>query len=251
MNPGNDLQPNMYSSDTYLNANETWHEPDGEWKADKVYSLLMGLGLHPQSICDIGCGTAAVLDHLGQVLGQSVALTGFEISQHAVRLAKAHHPNVTILQEDAETYRGQTFDLALVLDVVEHVEDYLGFMRSIRPLADIFIFHVPLDMAIQTVARMTPIMQSREAIGHLHYFSQETAQASIELAGYEILAHTLTTGSPDSRSSLFRKRAVDLLRSLTSKVVGEPNAARILGGFSLLVAARPLRLASDERAPDA
>lgn len=229
----------MYDDGAYLDANVGWHETDGLWKANRVHDLLGALALKPRSICDIGCGTGAVLDHLGGILGNDPNLMGFEVSRSAVELAHTKHPGVHILLGKAQEYSEQRFELALVLDVIEHVEDYLGFMRSVRHLADMFIFHIPLDMSVQTVARMSPLMLSRESIGHLHYFSSETARASVEYAGYDIVGDIFTTGSPDHRGSKARKSFGDMVRATGTRLVGSAVTARVLGGFSLLVAARP------------
>jgi len=228
----------IYNSGRYLDGNIGWHEGDAYWKATRVHALLSRMNVVPGSICDIGCGTGAILHHLGEMSGNSPSLTGFEISRHCVDEIRKKRPSIEVVPIDASTYALRKFDLALVLDVVEHVEDYLGFMRSLHHLADLFIFHIPLDMSVQTVARSSPLTRSRSTIGHIHYFSYETALASLEDAGFEIVETAFTTGSPEYRGPSWRRGAVMTARSLTTRLIGQRLSARLLGGFSLLAAVR-------------
>lgn len=229
--------PDIYTSGEYLLSNAAWHEPDGPWKAEQVRSFLDELRLSPQSISDVGCGTGLILETLGRMF-HAPLLVGFEVSEYCIEAIRAKASPVQVVVGSAGTYTENRFDLCLILDVIEHVEDYLGFMRSLRHLADVFIYHVPLDMAVQTVARSSPLMQSRASIGHLHYFSHETAIASVEHAGYEVIGWRYTTGSPDYRTSPQRKAIVDSTRAVSTRVLGPRLSARLLGGFSLLIAAR-------------
>lgn len=44
-----------------------------------------------------------------------------------------------------------SWDLVLVLDVFEHVDDYLGFLRGLSRIARNIIFHIPLDISVMRV----------------------------------------------------------------------------------------------------
>src|SRR5208282_2139793 len=77
-------------------------------------------------------------------------------------------------------------DLMLVLDVLEHVEDYFSFLRAIRALARYKIFHFPLDISVQAVMRKNGLLKRRFDYAHLHYFSKETALETLRDTGYQI-----------------------------------------------------------------
>jgi len=51
------------------------------------------------------------------------------------------------LEED--TY----FDSLLCIDVFEHVEDYIGFVKTLKSKATYKIFHIPLDISVLSVIR--------------------------------------------------------------------------------------------------
>ena len=84
-------------------------------------------------------------------------------------------------------------DVLMLLDVFEHVPDYLGFLSALRERAELFVFHIPLDMCAWSVTlRSRWMLQMRETYGHLHYFSYETALATLESAGYTIVDEFFT-----------------------------------------------------------
>jgi SAM-dependent methyltransferase len=229
-------RPSRYLDGTQLAAAPDWYESDAAWKAERVRDMMRKHALEPASICDVGCGTGGVLDHLSQTIPPTTRLVGYEMSPQAVALApEARRERITFVSEWAEKSEGG-FDLMLVLDVFEHVDDYLGFLRTIREKAGSFIFHIPLDVSVQTVLRASPFTRARESLGHLHYFSRDTSLATLHDTGYEIVDEELTQpgidlwGGKSRLARLPRKAAFRLNPRL---------AARVMGGFSLLVLARP------------
>ncbi len=83
--------------------------------------------------------------------------------------------------------------MAAAVDVFEHVEDYIGFLRKVARLARYGIFHIPLDISVQSILRDLP-MNNRRTAGHLHYFMKDTALATLDYAGLEILDWFYTPG---------------------------------------------------------
>jgi SAM-dependent methyltransferase len=229
-------RPSRYLDGTQLAAAPDWYESDAAWKAERVRDMMRKHGMEPGSICDVGCGTGGVLDHLSRTLPPTTRLVGYEMSPQAVALApEARKQRITFVSEWAEEYEGG-FDLMLVLDVFEHVDDYLGFLRAIRGKAGLFIFHIPLDVSVQTVLRGSPFTRARESLGHLHYFSRDTALATLHDTGYATADEELTQPGIDLWGGKSR------LARLPRKAVFRLNprlAARVMGGFSLLVLARP------------
>lgn len=222
----------MYNNGAYLTNNPGWHESDATWKASQVLSLLDAQKLRPKSIVDVGCGTGGVLDAIADSLHGS-QLVGYDPSAKAVNMVKRSERVDLRVGTPADV--DQRYDLLLSLDVFEHVEDYIGFLRSLRPIADRFIFHIPLDLSAQTVIRERPLLAARSGVGHLHYFTRATALASLETAGFEIICDKLLLPSdmPDRRP---RTRIANVPRRLT-QLLGAKLSARVLGGFTLLVLA--------------
>jgi len=134
---------------------------------------------------------------------------------------------------------GQTYDLMLCMDVFEHIEDYLGFLRRIRSIATWKVFHIPLEMHVNAVFR-DGFTRARNAVGHLHYFSAETAIAALRDAGYEIVGQEFTAAFASDGQVLRGGGAAALMRLPRRLLFSwSPNfLSKTLGGCSLLVLAR-------------
>lgn len=238
-NPGLGTVRQVYLSGEYAATNPGWHEKDAAWKADQVRAFLASHGLRPASMCDVGCGSGGVLAHLRSTLPPDVTLVGFEPAPTAFEIARASHPDVEFRSSPAAPNEGEQFDVALVLDVIEHVEDCFGFLRSLHDLARFYVFHIPLDMTVSSVARLRPLVEGRANAGHLHYFCRETALATVEESGFTIMGHRFTPVALTAPTTRRRTRILRLPRTVGAQLA--PNAtARLLGGFSLLVlATRP------------
>ena len=175
---------NLYVSGRYLELNPTWHVEQSGWKADHVYKMLHLLGVVPKSICDVGCGAGGVLRRLRDHYPEC-QLTGFDISPQAIKIARdLVESSIDVRVGNATTeIVDQHFDVALALDVFEHVEDFGAFLRGIQKIAQLKIFHIPLDMTVEAVLRPSVLKNRLNGAGHLHYFNKDTALAALTRGG--------------------------------------------------------------------
>lgn len=227
----------MYKDGSYLANNPNWHEQDSPWKAGKIAWLLAKNGISPSTLCEVGCGAGGILSCLAGQDATGTIFSGYEISPQAFELCKKKttprlkyfHKN---LLEDSDAW----FDVVMAIDVFEHVEDYFGFLRGLQKKARYKVFHIPLDLSVQAVLRSTPIMRQRLTVGHIHYFTKETALATLQDTGYEVIDYFYTNASElpnrNWKSKLWRVPR-EILFWISPDV-----AARLLGGFSLMVLAK-------------
>ncbi len=110
-------------------------------------------------------------------------------------------------------------------------------MRAVRPRGEYKLLHIPLDLSVQTVLRMEPILRVRRQVGHLHYFTKELALQALCDSGYTIIDHCYTASMNDLGPRTLRHRLASLPRRLLYSVHRD-LAVRLLGGYSLLVLAR-------------
>ena len=228
----------IYEDGTYLEANPGWHAEDSPWKADHVVRILRRNGLRPRTIAEVGCGAGEICRSLHRRLPEAT-IDGYEISPDAFALCRGNDlPRVRFHRGDfLRLQPGRRFDLVLTIDVLEHVADYPGFLVDLRPRGDWHVLHIPLELNVQAVARGEPLLNSRRRLGHLHFFSKETALAALREAGYEIVDHRYTLGSVDLPSRTPKMRLVAPLRRVLFALHAD-LAARLVGGCSLLVLAR-------------
>lgn len=225
----------LYKDGRYLELNPTWHAEDSSWKAKQIFDMIRRNKLQPNSICEVGCGAGEILSQLQLLLSGPVSFTGYEISPQAFQLCKARENERLqfrlgdlLLQDDAYS------NIVLAIDVFEHIEDYFGFLRRLRNKGRFKIFHIPLDLSAQAVLRGSPILRQRQTVGHLHYFTKETALAALVDTGYEILDHFYTSHCIDLPARSFKNALAKVPRKIAFQL-HQDLAVRILGGFSMMV----------------
>ncbi len=228
----------IYKDGQYLELHPTWHAEDSSWKAKQILRLIDRNRLQPKSVAEIGCGAGEVLNQLQLLLPTSCSFSGYEISPQAFEICKGResprlHFHLRDLLQEGAAY----FDIVLAIDVFEHVEDYFGFLKELHRKGRYKIFHIPLDLSVQAVLRSSPILLGRKILGHIHYFTKETALATLSDTGYEILDYFYTTHSLDLPAKSFKALLAKMPRRMLFKLCPDLTV-RVLGGFSLLVLTR-------------
>jgi SAM-dependent methyltransferase len=220
----------------YLKNNPTWHVEDSPWKAKQILKMLERNPINPKTVAEVGCGAGEILNQLHQVLPGDVQFTGYEISKDAIALAKSRENERLNFKLENLLEEEVSFDLLLMMDVFEHVGDYLGFLKTCKPKSKHTIFHIPLDVSVQSVMRNKLILE-RKSLGHLHYFMKDTALATLEDSGYEIVDYFYTAGAFEVKSNTLKSKLAFLPRKLLYSI-NKDFAVKIFGGFSLLVLAK-------------
>jgi SAM-dependent methyltransferase len=228
---------NIYTSGKYLEETKTWHTEDSAWKANQIIKIISDNKIYPKQIGEVGCGGGMILKELSEkILLKDVQFNGYDISPQAIELSRQiENARIKFFLQDlcSETNTDQ-FDILLAIDVFEHVPDYMGFLSKCRTKAEYKIYHVPLDLNVSSVFKNT-FMNSRQKVGHLHYFTADSALATLRDTGHEIVDYfypNWSTGVYDQPS--LKRSIANMPRWLISKL-SIPFAARLLGGYSLLV----------------
>lgn len=227
----------IYESGVYAENNPSWHEEDAPWKARQVADLIKCSDIPDKNIIEIGCGTGEILLNLERQFPSS-RFAGYEISPQAFARAKSKETARTSFHlNPAPRDAAPEPDIALVIDVVEHVDDYMSFVRGVRSTARFKIFHIPLDLSVQSLFRRRPILRLRASVGHIHYFFKESALAMLEDCGYTILSHRYTASRLELPNQALSSRLMRAPRR--ALFAANPDfAVRLLGGYSLLVLAK-------------
>lgn len=225
----------MYSSGEYLSHNPTWDAEQSGWKASQIAELCGEHGVRPSTCIEVGCGAGRILAEL-RMRWTGCTFRGFDPSPVAIGLA-ASSPVEGVTYSVGTPAESDRADLVVCADVIEHVEDHLGFLRSLRRHGSYFVFHVPLDMNVPGILFPSVIMRTRRDVGHLHYFGRETALATLESTGYAVVASRVTAGGVAFPSPGIAGAVARVLRAVAHRL-SPVWASRLLGGYSLLVLAR-------------
>lgn len=231
------MDRSIYTDGTYLDKNPTWHTEDSAWKARQILRMLQRNSINPKTICEVGCGAGEVLRQLQEGMDPSCEFHGYEISPQAFRLCEGKaNERLHFHLQDFLQEQGPPFDLLLLIDVIEHLEDYRTFLRKVKPRSRYKGLHIPLDLSVQSVLRRGRLDFIRDRMGHIHYFTKETALRSLEDSGYRILDHFLTGVALENPNKTLKTHIANVPRRVVS-LVHRDLAARLFGGFSLMVLA--------------
>lgn len=231
------MDSDIYANGTYLKHNPTWDAEQSEWKAAQIAALCRNNDLLPKTCIEVGCGAGRILTHLKSVW-LNCTFDGFDPSADAIAMANEQKVSgVNYHQGSPPT--DLRAELVICADVFEHVEDYLGFLRSIRSIGNSFVFHIPLDMNLPSILFPSLLTKTRRLVGHLHNFDYESSIATLEHCGYQIMDQQVTAGclafpNPGMFGSLLRYLRFVFFR------FSPIAASRFLGGFSLMVVAHPI-----------
>ncbi len=223
-----------YTDGTYWKENPSFHEEDAEFKVSQAVKLLTRNRFSPESILDVGCGSGRHAYLLATHYG--VPTLGIDISPAALDHARSAYSrsNLEFRLVSVADYQDKAH-LGVMFDVIEHVDDYLGFLREARPKAAHWLFNIPLDMTALSVATGS-YMKARKHVGHLHYFSEVSALAALTDCGYTVSDHHLANHVLHGlRTAPSLKRVLAALPRLGLSIFGTSFGVRLLAGASLMV----------------
>jgi SAM-dependent methyltransferase len=233
------FQKNIYTDGTYFKNNPSWGEDDSEWKAEAIFSLIRKNKLVITDITDVGCGSGGILARLGQKMPELKKLRGYDISSQAIQLAgKYADDKLDFFNEDFALSGVKKSGLLLMIDVLEHVRDYYGFLRTLHSKAHNYIFHIPLDLSFRTILKPHVLLQQREAVGHIHYFSREMVQWMLQDTGFDILDWHYTKPVTDIRNSGKLWQGVKKAMRNISFSLNKNLSDKLWGNYSMMILAR-------------
>jgi len=226
---------NIYTDGDYLKNNPTWDVEDAPWKADLIFHMIQKHHIDPKTICEIGCGCGEILHQLQLKLPATTQLTGYEISPQAYELCKERSNDNLLFY--LKNYCGETdssYDLILLIDLIEHLEDYFRFLREIRKKSQYKILHIPLELFVLSAFHPPFLLKQKKKVGHLHFFSKDLALQMLRDLEYEIIDYSYTAGYSLPRDFGLKDRLLKIPRRLFFRILPD-ETVRIFGGYSLLV----------------
>ena len=242
----------LYTSGDYLKKNPTWHIGESPWKAREIMRMFQRSHIAPKTICEVGCGAGEVLRQLQMRMDSDCIFTGYEISPQAFEMSRSRENEMLHFKlEDFMQEKNADYDLILILDVLEHMENPYDLLRDIRSKSRYKIIQFPLDISVRSTL-FDQIVTYRENFGHIHYFTRSIALRMLEELGYEVLDHFYTKETiPLPWNELGRNPRI-LVRKILGRIkrglfdmpkkliyaMNKDLAERIFGDYRLLVLVR-------------
>jgi SAM-dependent methyltransferase len=160
---------------------QTHQAEDRHWwyrgRRTVIERVLDGLDLPPGArILDAGCGSGRNMVELAR----RGTVTGIELSETSVALARARGCGEVVEGSVLEMpFPDASFELAVSLDVVEHLEDDVGALRELRRVV------VPGGTLLVTVPAYRWLWSGHDVINHHHRrYTRRSLQCAAEQAGW-------------------------------------------------------------------
>jgi SAM-dependent methyltransferase len=160
---------------------QTHQAEDRHWwyrgRRTVIERVLCRLGLPAGArILDAGCGSGRNMIELAR----HGAVTGVELSPTSVALARARHSGDVIEGSVLEMpFADASFDLAVSLDVIEHLEDDLAALQELRRTV------APGGALLVTVPAYQWLWSGHDVVNHHHRrYTRATLQRVAERAGW-------------------------------------------------------------------
>ena len=229
----------LYVNGEYFKNNPDWDIADAKWKVDIIFHLLKKNNIAPKEVIEVGCGAGENLVELLKRDSNIEKLSGYDISPQAFSLAQQRSSEkIQFYNEDITLKEKITGDLMLVIDVVEHVDDYYGFFRKLKAKSKYFVFHIPLDLSCRTVMKPHVMLQQRQSVGHIHYYTKEMVEWALQDTGYEIIDWVYTKPVIDVHSADSPKRFIKKILRNISFTINKNWSVKKWGGYSIMVLAQ-------------
>lgn len=146
-------------------------------------------------VLDIGCGNGALAK---DVAAHAKSVLGVEIDERSVAKAKRKNPAPNLEYRVADATKDLTnekFDVIIMSNVLEHIDDRVTFLKSIHNLADKFLFRVPMiDREWVTLYKKELGLDYRLDTTHFTEFTFAQFEDEFRKAGYKIESHTIQFG---------------------------------------------------------
>ncbi len=160
---------------------QTHQAEDRHWwyrgRRTVIEDVIAGLGLPPGArILDAGCGSGRNMVELAR----HGTVTGIELSETSVQLARARESGEVVEGSVLDMpFADASFDLAVSLDVIEHLEDDLAALRELRRTV------APGGALLVTVPAYQWLWSGHDVINHHHRrYTRRSMQRVAEQAGW-------------------------------------------------------------------
>jgi SAM-dependent methyltransferase len=157
-----------------------------EWKIPNLM-LVVPPGFHPKTVAEIGCFNGHLIGNLIINGKKDFKKFGFDVSQKAINSAKILYPNVDFYCQDIFE-SGQFFDLLILSDIVEHIEDDLDFLKKCASISNNVLLNIPIEKALINIKRKYGF---GDPSGHLRWYSIADSKKLISLSGFTIIRSSI------------------------------------------------------------
>lgn len=183
-----------------------------DWKARNLVKLVPQ-NFKPENILEVGCAFGVLLNNIADRLHIKKRV-GVDISGKSIDVAKKLFPDCDFFQGTFDEFTDvrlnnvseKRFDLVVLSDIIEHVPDDLGFLKSVRYYSSYVLLNLPLEKSFSTRNRQ---YGEQDPSGHLKCYDEKLAVELVTNAGFDIAVSFTATAFFDSQFYEVYKRNRD------------------------------------------
>ncbi|MEM4396973.1 MAG: class I SAM-dependent methyltransferase [Candidatus Woesearchaeota archaeon] len=181
---------NFYSSNTYLSLHPNLHIEDTEFKFQKLIYILDNFisifsNKNEIKILDVGGGNGLILKKLSKYINDKYQIKVnkilLDLSPEILEIQKRTNPDFTQAVCGSITntnFEDNSFDLVLLIDVLEHIPEYVEALKEIKRISEYLLLKVPLEKNLLELIYNTLTLGKRRKYlinhyGHIHMFSSK------------------------------------------------------------------------------
>jgi len=160
----------------YWEKNPGMHIMDSQKKADEIIKMIKGKNI--KSILDVACGAGVITNIIKKHTKASIVV-GIDISNVAISKAieYSNGANINWIVKDIFNYKcDKKYDLIICMDVVEHIDNDIGFLRKLSELGTNIVIKVPIEKntinnILRKFTKIDPWKEAEKRYGHIHHYS--------------------------------------------------------------------------------
>ena len=197
MNEKHDLLGDSYKSlysDYYQNKSQTAYkrEISALQSTDTIIEILNQASI--KRLIDVGAGDGSVLNNLFM---KTVAqeLHAVEISESGVNAIAAKNilpiGNLHLFDGYKIPYSDKFFNLAISVQVLEHVEHERLFLKEIKRVSESVFIEVPLEYGF----KIKRSIESGKKYGHINFYTIDTLKSMMDSSGMKVIHYGIVAPS--------------------------------------------------------
>lgn len=219
----------------YLDKNPDMHIGDSTMKVKQINRVIPS-SLKIESLLDVACGAGLITIEMTKKIKPKYA-AGIDISEAMINKAKIIDQNNLVIWKVVDLFKykpKRKFDLVTCIDILEHINDDLGFLKKIATLGKYFVIKTPLEDSwfsrlLRNSKIFDPWKDSENRYGHIHHYNERTLLNLINQCGLKI---EKAISIPMPKRTKFAWEIFRLLFYPISFVSME-KMVRISGGFKI------------------
>lgn len=176
----------IYNDNSYIDNNPTLHSEDSDFKFSNILEFLDMLTINENKIKILDVGGGAGL--IGKMVmnyflnkGVEVLLDSLDLSIEMLKIQKKNNPKINNLFNcSLEDCKMKNYDLALMIDVIEHIPNKNLAAFSLNKMTSNIIYNIPIEKNLFDIIRNISLLfqyykKQTQILGHVHFFSFHSA----------------------------------------------------------------------------